>query len=342
MRVLVTGDRGYLGSVLVPMLRRVGHEVVGLDLGLYEHLRLRPASQVCARITGDALDVGTDDLRGVDAVVHLAGLDPLGPGTDAARILDVNVGAAQAVIGAAARAGCHAVVLASSIDVLMPPLCAAPAHRSTGWAGTDPVAAAHRAAEEVFTAAGLATTVLRLPRLYGSSPSLRLDDDVNFLVASAMTRARTSVSDPSSGRARPLLHVKDASRAVLHALDESARPGRSASPTVVEVGRTQDVLAMRDVARVVAAITGNAVEVTEAAHAQGVPEPVDRLERAWPRFDLRWTLAKGVRDLCRELSSLHVDAHAVEWLRRGRVEAVRRREPAPTLVASASEPAMSW
>jgi len=33
MRVLVTGDRGYIGQVLVPMFQSAGHEVVGLDVG---------------------------------------------------------------------------------------------------------------------------------------------------------------------------------------------------------------------------------------------------------------------------------------------------------------------
>ncbi|NJO33029.1 MAG: NAD-dependent epimerase/dehydratase family protein, partial [Rhodospirillales bacterium] len=35
MRVLVTGNEGYIGSILVPMLQRAGHEVVGLDVGLF-------------------------------------------------------------------------------------------------------------------------------------------------------------------------------------------------------------------------------------------------------------------------------------------------------------------
>ena len=43
MRVLVAGDRGYIGAVLVPFLRAAGHEVDGLDLGLYEGCDLGPA-----------------------------------------------------------------------------------------------------------------------------------------------------------------------------------------------------------------------------------------------------------------------------------------------------------
>ena len=44
MRVLVAGDRGYIGAVLVPFLRAAGHEADGFDLGLYEGCDLRPAA----------------------------------------------------------------------------------------------------------------------------------------------------------------------------------------------------------------------------------------------------------------------------------------------------------
>ena len=44
MRVLVAGDQGYIGVVLVPFLRAAGHEVDGLDLGLYEGCDLGPSA----------------------------------------------------------------------------------------------------------------------------------------------------------------------------------------------------------------------------------------------------------------------------------------------------------
>ena len=40
MRVLVTGHLGYIGTVMVPMLLKAGHEVVGLDSDLYRALHL--------------------------------------------------------------------------------------------------------------------------------------------------------------------------------------------------------------------------------------------------------------------------------------------------------------
>ena len=81
MRVLVAGDRGYIGAVLVPFLRAAGHEVDGLDLGLYEGCDLGPppvGADVWAPC--DIRDVTAGRLADYDAVVCLAALsnDPLG------------------------------------------------------------------------------------------------------------------------------------------------------------------------------------------------------------------------------------------------------------------------
>ena len=59
MRVLVTGHRGYIGVEMVPVLRAAGHEVVGLDTGLYDECDfVRPPDEV------PTLDV---DIRDVHA-----------------------------------------------------------------------------------------------------------------------------------------------------------------------------------------------------------------------------------------------------------------------------------
>lgn len=81
MRVLVAGDRGYTGAVLVPFLRAAGHEVNGLDIGLYEECDLGPAlSDPGARATLDMRNAAAADLVGYDAVLCLAALSngPLG------------------------------------------------------------------------------------------------------------------------------------------------------------------------------------------------------------------------------------------------------------------------
>ncbi len=81
MRVLVAGDRGYIGAVLMPFLRAAGHGADGLDLGLYEGCDLGPGPEdIGARPQCDIRDAGAAELAGYDAVVCLAALsnDPLG------------------------------------------------------------------------------------------------------------------------------------------------------------------------------------------------------------------------------------------------------------------------
>ena len=80
MRVLVTGHDGYIGSVLVPILRQAGHEVVGLDTGLFADCVLGPAPEEVKTLRVDLRDVEPPTSPGFDAVMHLAALcnDPLG------------------------------------------------------------------------------------------------------------------------------------------------------------------------------------------------------------------------------------------------------------------------
>src|SRR6185295_19389671 len=80
MRVLITGSRGYIGTVMAPMMVRAGHEVVGLDTDLYRRSTFGPWRESIPTLEKDVRAVEAADLRVFDAVVHLAALsnDPLG------------------------------------------------------------------------------------------------------------------------------------------------------------------------------------------------------------------------------------------------------------------------
>src|SRR5437879_6453264 len=80
MRLLVTGHNGYIGCALVPILKRAGHEVVGLDNFLFESCTLGPDVEAIPSIRKDVRDVEAADIEGFDAIIHLAGIsnDPLG------------------------------------------------------------------------------------------------------------------------------------------------------------------------------------------------------------------------------------------------------------------------
>ena len=76
MRVLVTGHNGYVGTILVPMLLKEGHEVVGLDTNLYEGSTFGVDNETkdIPAIVKDVRDVELADVEGFEAILHLAGL----------------------------------------------------------------------------------------------------------------------------------------------------------------------------------------------------------------------------------------------------------------------------
>ena len=78
-KVIVTGSLGYVGSVLAPYLQERGYEVRGIDVGFFKDALLYPAPQY-ETIIKDARDITKEDLRGFDALVHLAAIsnDPFG------------------------------------------------------------------------------------------------------------------------------------------------------------------------------------------------------------------------------------------------------------------------
>ena len=74
MKVLVTGHDGYIGCVLVPMLQKHGHEVVGLDSGLFIGCEFEDPALACETIRADVRDVPEGELVGfeIDVARRLA------------------------------------------------------------------------------------------------------------------------------------------------------------------------------------------------------------------------------------------------------------------------------
>src|SRR6266705_3082387 len=79
-RILITGNYGYIGSVMARWLRSQDYDVIGFDTGYFHACALVAEHNEIPTIRKDLREVTAQDLAGFDAVIHLAALsnDPIG------------------------------------------------------------------------------------------------------------------------------------------------------------------------------------------------------------------------------------------------------------------------
>jgi nucleoside-diphosphate-sugar epimerase len=272
MRILVTGNMGYVGPVVMAHLRATlpRAELVGFDAGFFADCLTTtaglPETVLDAQHFGDVRDLPASLLRGVDAVVHLAAIsnDPMGVRYEAPTA-EINAAASLRLAALARDAGVRSFVFASSCSMYG---FAEGGPRREGDA-LNPLTAYARskvATEEGLhgmDAGGMTVTCLRFATACGMSPRTRLDLVMNDFVACALSSGEITVlSDGTPWR--PLIEVRDMARAIEWAIGrDAAAGGRCLS---VNVGSDGLTLQVRDVAEAVArAVPGTSVSINAAA-----------------------------------------------------------------------------
>ncbi|MBK1784134.1 NAD-dependent epimerase/dehydratase family protein [Prauserella cavernicola] len=300
MRVLLTGHKGYLGTVMAPVLESEGHEVVGLDSGLFEGCVLGPVPDDPPGHVVDLRDVRLEHLFGVDAVIHLAALsnDPLGA-LAPALTYDINHHAAVRLAELAKAAGVRRFLYASTCSVYG-------ASGGSGLVDEDaPLRPATPYAEsKVKVEADVAALAdddfspvyLRNATAFGYSPRLRADIVLNNLVGHAvLTREVLVLSDGTPWR--PLVHAADIARAFAGAL---VAPQAAVHNQAFNIGTERNNVTVAEIAeQVVEAVPGATLRITGEAGADPRSYRVDfsRFREAVPGFDCAWSLKDGAVEL---------------------------------------------
>lgn len=339
MRILITGHKGYIGAVMTPMLIAEGHDLTGIDTDLFQACTFgRPPVEI-AEIKNDIRDLNREDLKGFDAVIHLAALsnDPLGD-LNPALTEQINFAASLRLATLAKAAGVSRFLFSSSCSVY-------------GASGDDfvgeeaefrPVtpygvskvsveAEVSKLADDSFS-----PTFLRNATAYGVSPRLRFDLVLNNLVAWAHTTGRIFIKSDGTPW-RPIVHIEDISRAFLAIL---RAPRERVYNQAFNVGRTSENYRIRDLADIVKdVVPGCAVEYAKG----GGPDKrcyrvtCDRIVQVLPDFQPQWTARKGAQELYDAYRAVGLQPDDFEGPRYSRIQHIKQ-----LLAAGRLTPDLRW
>lgn len=233
MKILVTGNQGYIGSVLVNILQQIGHEVTGYDTGYYKDCFLYDDGVRIRQISKDIRDVSIEDIDGIEAIIHLAALsnDPLGelvPGLTE----EINLGGTLKIAELAKKAGVKRFIYSSSQS--MYGVSKVDAELDEDNSEKNPITAYARTKWEAELALNqlqsteFTIVAFRPSTVFGASPRLRCDIVFNNLVACAYTTGKIEIKSDGTPF-RPVVHVKDVCSAYMAGLNapEKLVAGRS-------------------------------------------------------------------------------------------------------------------
>jgi nucleoside-diphosphate-sugar epimerase len=327
--IMVTGNLGYIGSTMVPVLVAAGYEVIGYDIGYYDDCYLIESKQFLKRqIRKDLRDVESQDLGGIDCVIHLAGLsnDPLGE-FNTVLTEDINFKATVRLAECAKKAGVKRFLYTSSQSVYgvsdtskdvdengkINPITA---YAKTKWQSECEL---RKLCSDDFV-----VVCLRPATAYGASPNLRTDIVFNAFVAYAFTNKLIEIKSDGTPW-RPMTHIRDITAAFMACVEASAELVRD---QVFNVGTNDNNYTVRQLAEAArGCIAGTKLTFT-GEHTDPRSYRVSSqkiLSVLKDYYKPQWNIGKGAADLMSFYKSVNFDSATFNGYKCTRLKALKKR-----------------
>lgn len=326
MRVLVTGSNGYIGSVLVPLLLGMGHEVRGYDTDLYRACTYGAGVPEFQYTQKDIRDADLSDLKGYDAVIHLAALsnDPLSD-LNPDLTYEINHAASVRLATLAKEAGAGRFLFSSSCstygasgDKIL--------DESASFNPVTPYGTTKVLVEKDVSALAddtFSPTFLRNATAYGVSPRMRFDLVLNNLVAWAYASGLVYLKSDGTPW-RPLVHVEDIARAFITILQA---PRETVHNQAFNIGGNEENYKILDLARIVEqTVPGCRIEFAKDAGPDTRCYRVDfgKFHSTFPDHRLKWGARSGAIDIFESYKKYGIRQEDFEGPRYKRIDHIKQ------------------
>lgn len=325
--ILVTGNLGYLGSMMADFLKRHSYEVVGLDSNYYNYCNFYDSGSYPKRqIIKDIRDVEESDLQEVQAIIHLAGLsnDPLGE-VNPLLTYEINCMASVKLAKLAKKlkiekfifsSSCSSYGIAAEDEFLTEEDKLSPV-TAYAKAKVDAEREISKLADENFH-----PVFMRNSTIYGVSPFLRLDLVVNNLVAWAYLVGKVAIMSDGAPW-RPIIHVEDVCRAFVAALEASSELIHNKA---FNIGINEENYQIKDIAWNVKEIVPNcSIEILNKTGSDERTYRVDfsKARRFLPDFKPVWDVCKGIESLYKAYKDFKLEKADLESAKYFRVRWIK-------------------
>jgi len=325
MKVLVTGSNGYIGSVLVPLLKEDGHAVCGFDSDLYSECSYGPPFPEFPFIKKDIREVELADLEGYDAVIHLAALsnDPLSD-LNPRLTYEINHMASVRIAKLARSAGVSRFLFSSSCstygasgDNLL--------NEEASFKPVTPYGDTKVLVERDVSALATDTfspTFLRNATAYGVSPRMRFDLVINNLVAWAFASGLVYLKSDGTPW-RPVVHVEDIARAFITILQA---PREVVHNQAYNIGSNEENYQILDLARIVEkTVPGCRIEFAKDAGPDKRCYRVDfgKFYSTFPQYQPKWDAISGAIDIYESYKKYGIRQEDFEGPRYKRIDHIK-------------------